>query len=217
MIKAVIFDMDGLLIDSEPCWREAIVEILNKVGAPLTLDMCKETMGFRVDEVVDYWFTKYNIQRIEKGDIVKNINEEVARLIDLKAEIMEGVFEVIALVESQGLPMAIASASPMNVINTVLNKIKVGDKMKIISSAKDEPYGKPHPGVFITTANKMGIAPVECLVFEDSTNGVLAAKAAKMKCVAIPDSTMLNDKRFGIADLTLHSLKDFTLEHLLHL
>ena len=217
MIHAVIFDMDGLLIDSEPLWRKAIMQILNKLGVPLTLDRCKETMGMRVDEVIEYWFFHYPWTGDTKEKVVADVVDEVIRLIKSEGVIMPGVHEVIAVIDSQNIPMAIASSSPMDIIDAVLEKIHIRDKIKIIHSAEHEPYGKPHPGVYITTAEKLSVSPAQCLAFEDSPNGVLSAKAAKMKCVAIPEHATLDDKRFGIADLILHSLKDFTVEHLKNL
>lgn len=217
MIHAVIFDMDGLLIDSEPLWRKALVEILSKLGVPLTLERCKETMGMRVDEVIEYWFSRYPWDGATKEKVVANVIDEVIRLIKSEGQIMEGVHEVIALLDSQTIPMAIASSSPMDIIDAVLERIDIKDKIKIVHSAEHEPYGKPHPGVYITTAEKLGVSPAHCLAFEDSPNGVLSAKAAKMKCVAVPEHTTLDDKRFGIADLKISSLKDFTLENLKNL
>lgn len=218
MVQAVIFDMDGLLIDSEPIWREALVKILGKLHVPLTLERCKETMGFHVDEVIEYWFIRYPWQKTPKEKVASDVVDEVIRLIKSEGKIMAGVPEIIALMTSQNIPIAIASSSSMAIINAVLEKISIDkNAIKVICSAEHEPYGKPHPGVYITTAKKLGVAPSHCLAFEDSPNGVLSAKAAKMKCVAVPDSNMFDDKRFSIADLIVHSLKDFTLKDIKYL
>ncbi len=213
MIKAVIFDMDGLLIDSEPLWRKAESKVFNQSGIPLTLDNCRETAGLRIDEVVDYWESKYSFEGLVKEKIVSDILEEVIGLIKSEGEAMSGVDKIISLFESQKIPLAIASSSPMNVISAVLERINVKDKMQIIHSAEHEPFGKPHPGVYITTAQKLGVSPSECLTFEDSKNGVLSAKSAKMKCVAVPDPVSFSDKQFGVADLVIKTLDDFTLEN----
>ena len=212
MIKAVIFDMDGLLIDSEPLWREACIKVFTKLNVPLTIKRAQETMGLRVDEVVEHWYALYPWGNLEKEKVVAEIVDAVINLIKSKGEMMEGVHEIIDLFESQHMPMAIASSSSVAIINTVLDKINVREKMKVIHSAEHEPYGKPHPGVYITTAEKLGFLPTECLAFEDSPNGVLSAKSAKMKCVAVPELSSKNDKRILIADLVLNSLLDFKLE-----
>jgi sugar-phosphatase len=213
-VKAVIFDMDGLLIDSEPLWREAVQKVFQKLNVSLEKDRLSETMGMRVDEVVEYWFSAYSVHGVVKNKVVADIVEEVINLVKTKGNILDGVHEIIELFNSQNIPMAIASSSAMDIIDAVLEKISIKNKMTVIHSAEHEPFGKPHPGVYITTAEKLGFLPEQCIAFEDSPNGLISAKAAKMKCVAVPDQKVKDDKRFGISDLILNSLKDFTLEHL---
>jgi HAD superfamily hydrolase (TIGR01509 family) len=210
MIEAIIFDMDGLLIDSEPMWQEAEVAVFNNIGVPLTIDMTPQTMGLRTDEVVEYWHKRFPWDSPSLQEVSTLIDTTVIELIKHKGVAKEGVREAIVICEAAGLPIAIASSSPHLLISTVLDKLGIADKMKVVHSAHDESYGKPHPAVYISTANELGIHPNHCLTFEDSANGVLSAKAAKMKCIAIPEPEMRNDKRFGIADIILHSLKDFT-------
>ena len=212
MIQAIIFDMDGLLIDSEPLWEEAELEVFNQVGVPLTSEMTKQTMGLRVDEVVQHWFDLYPWKDISHKEIEAKIVEKVIALIKEKGTAKEGVNEMIRFFKDKNMPMAIASSSSMDIIETVVKKLHIKNNLDVIYSAEHEQYGKPHPGVYITAAQKLGIASEKCLAFEDSPNGVLAAKAAKMKCVAVPDQKMKNDRRFGIADIILDSLSEFNLE-----
>lgn len=214
MIKAVIFDMDGVLIDSETLWWEAEIKVYREVGLPMTEEKLTETMGSRVDEAVEYWFSRYPWQGASKNEVEARIFQGVIELIKERGEPREGAKEIVGLFASEHIPMAIASSSPTRVINTALEKLSLGEHIRVVHSAEKEPYGKPHPGVFITTAKSLGVAPEVCLVFEDSPNGVLAAKAAKMKCVAVPHSTMRDDKRFCIADMVIGSLKDFRMEDL---
>lgn len=216
-IEAVIFDMDGLLIDSEPLWREATIKVFKEIGVSLTEKQCEETMGFRVDEFVEYWLIKYEVKEIKEEIIANRIIEELINLILLKGKIMDGVNDIINLFEKEGITMALASSSPMNIIEAVLEKIKIKDKIKFIFSAENELFGKPHPGIYISAAKNLNVPVSKCLAFEDSPNGVLSAKAAKMKCVAVPDSINMTDKRFGIADLIIISLKDFSLKDLVSL
>jgi len=181
-IKAVIFDMDGVLIDSEFLWRRAIVKVFNNIDVLLTIEMCKVTMGLRIDEVVDYWELKYSIKKIKKEKIVANILQELINLVKTEGKIIEGVDSIIALFASQKIPMAIASSSPTAVINAVLKKTLIKDKMTVIHSAENEPYGKPHPSVYITTAKKLGVLPNQCLAFEDSLNGVFCKNGRNEMC-----------------------------------
>jgi len=215
MIKAVIFDMDGLLIDSNLLWVEAENKVLGKLGVPvLDNEKMVHTFGLREEEAVEYWFSKYPWQGSSKEEVLSGVIQEVVHLFKTQGKLMEGANEVIELFSLQNIPIAVASSSEMIIIETALTKFSIKDKMKVICSAENVTKGKPEPEIYLTTAKKLEVTPSECLVFEDSINGVLAAKAAKMKCVAVPDVRLKRNKSFNIADLTLNSLKDFTLEHL---
>jgi sugar-phosphatase len=91
----------------------------------------------------------------------------------------------------------------------VVDKLNIRDYFDLLYSAEFEPYGKPHPGIFITAAKKLGSDPKHCLVIEDSVNGVIAAKAARMLCVAVPEAEKQNDPKFSIADYQLKTLEEF--------
>lgn len=209
MIKAVIFDMDGLLIDSEPLWREAGLKTREKFGINLPREIEKETMGLRSDEVVKYWHHRFPWEHPSQKVVDDYFLETVVALIEASDIELPGIHETIAVIEKAGLPMALASSSPLKVIRTGIKKLNIEHKLKFIYSAENEPYGKPHPGVYITTASKLGVHPELCLAFEDSPNGVLSAKSAKMKCIAVPDKLMAGNKTYHIADKTLNSLLEF--------
>ncbi len=204
--------MDGLLIDSEPLWREAEARVFNKVGVPLTPEMTSRTMGFRTDEVVDYWRHQYPWESPSSEEVCRQIEDAFLELLKETGAPKAGVHEAIAICEQLGLPMAIASSSSALIIDAVIEKLGISSKMKVIHSAEFEPYGKPHPAVYIAAAQKLGVRPHECLAFEDSVNGMVSAKAAKMRCIAIPEPEFRTDKRYGIADLVVGSLLDVTTD-----
>jgi sugar-phosphatase len=208
VIKAVIFDLDGLLINSEPLWDEALIETLGEIGIKIDHRQAKKTMGLRSDEVIRYWHHEYPWHNPSQKVVNARLVNRVTKLILKNGEPLEGVAEAICLVEKAHLPMAIASSSPRKVINAALKKMHITHKMEVIYSAEHEPYGKPHPGVFITTAKKLGARPEDCLALEDSPNGIIAAKAAKMKCIAIPGVKLQNHNVFSIADKVVGSLLD---------
>ena len=209
MIKAVIFDLDGLLIDSEPLWQEAEIEIFQQVKINLTNKLCLETKGLRIDQVVEYWFQKYPWNNLSKKAVEDLIVSKVIELIESKGEALPGVEQVISFVQQKPVQLALASSSSSKIIKAALQKLGLGELFSQIYSAESEPLGKPHPGVYLTTARKLGVLPQECLAIEDSLNGVLSAKAAQMKCLAIPEGPQINNSRFNIADLQLKSLVDF--------
>lgn len=211
MIKAVIFDMDGLIIDSEPLWRKAEISVFSKVGIKLTEDDCRETMGYRLNEVVDLWYSRHPWDGPSKRDVESQIIDKVSNLILESGNILPGVNSIMKECKLLGLKMAIASSSPMILINTVVRLLKMEDDFDTLHSAEFESYGKPHPSVFISTALTLGVESENCVVFEDSFHGVIAGLAAKMKVVAVPDVEQVENPKFQAAHLVLNSLKDLSL------
>jgi mannitol-1-/sugar-/sorbitol-6-/2-deoxyglucose-6-phosphatase len=209
MITSVIFDMDGLLIDSEPLWQRAEIESFASVGLSLTPDMCRQTMGLRADEMVRYWFERLPWTGASLKEVETFIINQLSRLIRNEAKPMPGVIELIARLERAGVEMAIASSSPLFIVETVADSLGLRKSIRALRSAENQIYGKPHPGVFIDTAKDLGRNPNSCLVFEDSINGVIAGKAARMITIAVPERTMLSRPEYAIADLTLPTLLDF--------
>jgi len=205
-LKAVIYDMDGVIIDSEPLWREAEILTFGKVGFTFTEDMCRETMGMRLFEVVEYWYNKTPWEGMTIKEVEKELLKTVTSLITKRGVALKGVKESLDFFKSKNYKIALASSSAMKLIITVINKLELVDYFDVINSAENLPYGKPHPEIFIKTAKELSELPVNCLVIEDSFNGLIAAKAALMKTIVVPDKESKNDTRFNIADFKLNSL-----------
>ena len=208
MMQALISDMDGTLIDSEPLWREAQVEIYNFYGMPITTDMLGVTMGMRVDEIVEYWMKKFE-KEIDIQEVSNRVNEKALALILKKGEARPGTHHTLSLAKKMGLKIAVASSSSENVMDKILEKLKVKNYFDLIHSAQSEKHGKPHPAVYLGAAEGLQTEPFECVVLEDSVNGLIAAKAAQMKCIVIPDKSEKNKKEFCDADKILNSLEEF--------
>lgn len=207
MIEAIIFDMDGVIIDSEPLWKKAIINVMRRVGFDFTIDMCNRTKGMRVDEVIRYWKTELNAD-FDSNKLSKEIVEEVIYLIKKEGKPVEGLEVILEKAKKNKQKIALASSSPSIIINVVLNKLNIVDYFDIVQSAEKEEFGKPHPGVFITTATKLNVNTENCLVIEDSLNGVIAGKAAKMKVVAIPEKEEKHLNKFSIADAVVKKLTE---------
>jgi sugar-phosphatase len=129
-------------------------------------------------------------------------------LVVEKGSRLPGVPQAIELCRAHGLRLALASSSQYRLIEVVLDHIGLSSTFEMVYSAEDEPYGKPHPGVFLTTADRLGVGPRRCLVWEDAPAGVLAAKAARMACVAVPEPAERGHSTFAIADAVLGSLEE---------
>ncbi len=213
MIKAIIFDLDGLLIDTEPLWQKGETFVFKSIGVPITEKMTLQTTGMREDEVVEYWYDRYPWKGSSKKEVYRRIEDKVAKLIKRGGKAKPGVEHIIMIAKRTGLPIALASSASYQAISASLDRLGIRNAFKIIYSAEDEKFGKPNPAVYLTTANKLKIDPKLCLALEDSLNGVKAAKAAGMKCIAIPDLRFNRAKDFeAIADLVVVSLKEISLK-----
>ncbi len=203
---ATIFDMDGLLIDSEPLWHEAEIEILGDLGVPLRPSACRQTKGMFVNEVTRYWYERFPWRGPGPDEVAVTVVDRVMDLVVAKGRLKPGVTEALALCDRHGLARALASSSEYRLIELVLSHFGLASSFPVVVSAEDEPYGKPHPGVFLTTAARLETAPDRCVVWEDSPAGVLAAKAARMACIAVPEAVERGRASFAIADVVLDSL-----------
>jgi HAD superfamily hydrolase (TIGR01509 family) len=215
MIEAVIFDMDGILIDSEPLWKIGEKKAFAKVGISLTTDMCNLTMGYRANEVVDYWYEKFPWKGISKIEVEEDMVNSVTEEIRFNGKAMAGVNQALNAFKKNNFKIGLASSSSSKIINVVIDQLGIRHFFDVIQSAENEEYGKPHPSVFLQAAARLKVHPTHCLVIEDSVNGVIAGKAARMKVIAIPDHTLAGDKRFAIADLTLGSLEELEISELI--
>ncbi len=208
MIKAVIYDMDGVIINSEPLWREALIHCFNEVGFNFSQDKCRITQGMRLIEVVEYWHNEQPWESKSLEEVEQDILKKITELIMEKGKEMDGVAASLSHFKSKGYKIGLASSSATSLINVALNKLELRDSFDVINSAENLKLGKPHPEIFIKTAEQLNVHPKNCLVIEDSFHGVLAGKAALMKVVAIPDEENKNDSRFNIADYRLNNLTE---------
>ncbi|MGP0032312.1 MAG: hexitol phosphatase HxpB [Acidimicrobiales bacterium] len=205
---ASIFDLDGLLIDSEILWHEAEIEILGDLGVPLARESCRSTKGMYVGEVTEHWHERYPWTGPSPSEVAVTIVDRVIALLLDRGELKPGAEHAIALCAGRGLPLAVASSSEYRLIEAALEHFGLRHHFQLVHSAEDERYGKPHPAVFLTAAARLGAEPRRCLVWEDAPAGVRAAKAATMACIAVPEHGEEHDPAFGLSDLVLGSLLD---------
>lgn len=214
MIKAVIFDMDGLLLDSENFWQQAEYEIFSSLGVPLNPEDTAQTLGWRCDNVVQYWYQQFAWSGPTQAEVADRIIQRVIGMIIDKGKLMPGALQALQLCQSTGLPLALATSSNHNMMLATLQHFQLSHFFQATCSAEFLALAKPHPQVYLNAAAALGIAPSQCLALEDSITGVIAAKAARMRCIAVPDQAHRHAPGYAVADTVLDSLMALKLSHL---
>ena len=212
-MKAVIFDMDGVIIDSEPFWQQAEVEVFNRHGIPVTDEMAATTMGLRIDLVVKHWFEHYPCEASVE-QLSHEILDRVGELVASKGEALPGLYETIQRLLKHQIPLGLATSSAMRLTEIVLSRLGLAEAFAAVLSAEHMAFGKPHPQVYLDCAKALGVDPHHCTAIEDSVTGLISAKAARMQAVAIPAIEFAHDTGYGIADLKLAELGELTDEKL---
>ncbi len=210
---AVIFDIDGLLINSEPLWNKAATEIFRQYGISLTEQQYATTTGLRSKEFVAYWLQQYNVPASQNEIAEKKVVEHALQLIDQDATLMPGVEHIFEFFLQRDFKMGLATSSPVQLIEWVKDKLGIRSYIHASSSAQHLQFAKPHPQVYLDCAAAMHTNPLSCICFEDSFYGMIAAKAARMTCVVVPSADHIKLEHWGAADLKLSSLQNFGALH----
>ena len=214
-IKAIIFDMDGVIIDSVEIWKRAEKEIFSSVGVKLSDELCQVTETMTTTEVTNFWFDRYPWKGKTLKEVESLVIERVAHLIKEEGKAIEGIEKLIRNLKVKGYKIGLATNSPSRLIPVVLEKLKIRDYFDVTSSAEHELEGKPNPLVYLTVAKKLNVEPESCVAIEDSSSGLLAAKKAGMKTIAILKNNQDNvgnqiaDKTFFLLQPKYMALKNY--------
>lgn len=213
-LNTVIFDMDGLLIDSEPLWNEAATEVFAYYGKKLTDEEYASTTGLRTSEFVSWWLRDYKFDNSELERAGKRIIELVISKVKEKGRPMPGIEHIFNFFHDRNYKIGLATSSPLSLADTVTGLLGIDDYLTVKTSAENLEYGKPHPQVYLECAKELKSSPLDCICFEDSVNGMIAVKAARMKCVVVPVYSQQKNDKWSLADLKISSLKNFSELHI---
>ena len=211
---AAIFDMDGLLIDSEPFWKEAEKKIFSSVGVQVTEQLASKTATMTTREVTKFWFSKYPWVGKSLDEVEREVVDQVETLILEHGSELGGVTKLLNLLIENDIRIGLSTNSPYQLVPVILKKLGIEHYFDAISSADDVVNGKPEPDVYLATLSKLGINARNCIAFEDSFSGIMAAKHAKLRTIVVPHAEVYHQEKFDIADLKLRSLAEFNKEHL---
>lgn len=210
MINAVIFDMDGVMIDSEPLWEKTERILLARRSIDYSPDYRDKIVGLNQRDS-----GRLLVETFDLDETVDDIiNERISILTSIYEKELELIPALVPLLEQlarKGYRLAVASSSPLRVVTFVLDMFSLHNHFLTVVSGDSVGNGKPHPDIYLHTAEMLGVVPAECVAIEDSINGLRSAKGAGMYCIAIPDKRLTPDQ-FKSADVILDSLRELTPE-----
>ena len=211
MIEAVIFDLDGLLVDSEPHWNEARRQMAMEHGKEWTPDDQKACMGVSTRAWADYMIRRLELD-LSPDQVISRIVGTLRALYARQVPYLPGAIEAVDLA-ARYYPTALASGSYRSLIDAITNDTPMRGKFKVVVCSDEVPAGKPAPDVYLKAAHQLGVQTENCVCLEDSANGIRAGKAAGMKVIAVPDhQSPPPPEILRQADVVLSTLRDFGLQ-----
>ncbi len=210
---AVVFDLDGTLVDSEPNYFEAGRELLARYGVTLTWEEHERYIGVSTAETLQIWQDKYGIT----DPLEELLDEKNAAYLQLARRSTHAYPEMVKFVRrlhADGVAMIVASGSSLAAIHAILEGTGLDAYLTMAVSADEVPHGKPEPDVFLEAARRLGVEPADCVVMEDAAPGAVAAHKAGMRCIAIPYvASAADDAEFATAGLLFRGgQREFTAQ-----
>jgi HAD superfamily hydrolase (TIGR01509 family) len=182
--RALVFDMDGLLVDSEPLWHEVEKDFIAARGGVWTLELALQCTGMGIGPAIRLMGQACGFEVDEERDVAEMEDRFVARVDEVSLK--PGALRFLN--EARGrLPVGLASSSTRRLIDTILHRFELQDHFQVTVSGREVPRAKPFPDVYLRAAELLGVEPAVCLALEDSRNGSRAARAAGMKVIAVPE------------------------------
>lgn len=214
MIEAVIFDMDGVIIDSEPMHREVENDIFKSLGISMAINEHDSFCGKTMKSMWSILKDKYKLSN-SVDELVNTKRENFFKYLKLQKELkpIEGIPELIDSLYKNKYKLAVASSSPMEIIDFIIKSYGLDKYFNVIITGESIAKSKPEPDIFLHAAEKLKVEPHKCIVIEDSHNGATAAKRAGMKCIGFKNPNSGNQD-LSIADKIIISYKEIKVEQL---
>jgi HAD superfamily hydrolase (TIGR01509 family) len=184
-IQAVLWDMDGTLVDSEPIWARVQMDLLASLGATWTIEDCVALVGSDLGDAVKVWMSRIPAGAIEPDELAGRMYGEVIRSLKEEVVFRPGAVELLQALKREGIPCALVSASYRVMIDAVMSHLPP-DPFDVIVAGDEVTNGKPHPEPYLTAARELDVDPVDCVVIEDSPGGTASGTAAGAFVVAVP-------------------------------
>ena|ERR1051326_9029223 len=204
--KAVIFDMDGLMFNTEDILHDVQTELLSRRHKKFTLDLKRKIMGLKAEAVMQTLKSELNLDD-EVADLINERNELYLSTLRPRLKPMYGLLDLLSLLEESGIRKSVATSSPAHWAKIILSHFAMESMFEVIVTGDEITHGKPHPQIYRETLTRLTLKSEDVVVLEDSINGVLAAKNAGLKCVAVPNEFTLGTD-FSISDLVVNNLFD---------
>jgi HAD superfamily hydrolase (TIGR01509 family) len=210
--KGIIFDMDGVIVDSELHWKVVETAFLSSLLPAWGDSDQSQIIGLSMDHLYSLLVKDYDLQQ-SREQFLALYNEMANDVYLLRSALLPGVRELLVHLHHKSIPVALASSSPMRWIRLVLDRFHLQEFFRVVVSADDlQGEGKPSPAIYLLTASQLGVIPPQCIVIEDSRNGVLSAKRAQMYCVGLRNG-FNEEQDLSQADLIIHNFSEFS-QHL---
>ena len=209
-LQAVLWDMDGTLVDSEKVWAEVQIELLASLGAIWTVEDCLQLVGSDLRDAVKVWMSRIPSGAITDEELAERMFRAVVDALKQEVEFRPGAIELLQALRKEEVPCALVSASYRVMIDAVLSHLPP-DLFDVIVAGDEVTNGKPHPEPYLTAARELGVDPTQCVVIEDSNTGVQAGTAAGAYVVAVPQWVTIPD---APRRLVVDSLEPLTPESL---
>ncbi|PYK91813.1 MAG: hypothetical protein DME35_00970 [Verrucomicrobia bacterium] len=214
-LRAVIFDLDGVLADSEPWWNKIDAKLLAEYGVDYHGEYHREVLGVSYRLAVEFYKTKFGIS-VPTEELVKRRGEIATEFFANRVGLFPNAKRVLEELRKIRLPgsdmklrLALATSSVSTSARPFLDRHHLTRFFDVVVTGDEIERGKPEPDIYLSTAEKLGLRPNECLVVEDSLSGIAAAKAAKMRVAAIPDRRFVDPREYEKkADFLLNDLAD---------